>query len=199
MIPTNHNQLSLFSSLDNDESLTSVDVSVSGLYHLPKVITVTNLRPIIDKIILHNKNKDVSYIQLNCDSFGGSLLACFAFIDIMELSKIPIHTIGSGMVASAAAAIFVSGHKDHRISLPRAFYMTHMFSSGFQGRYKDIISIQSLYNKYHESLIDLFVNKTKITNRKKAEKFFMDDVDKYFDAKEAVDCGFADKIATSLQ
>lgn len=199
MLPTNQNQLSPFCILDNDESLTSVDVSVSGLYHLPMIITDTNLRPIIDKIILHNKNKDVSYIQLNCDSFGGSLLACFAFIDIMELSKIPIHTIGSGMVASAAAAIFVSGYKDYRISLPRAFYMTHMFSSGFHGRYKDIISIQSLYNKYHESLIDLFVSKTKITNRKKAEKFFMDDVDKYFNAKEAVECGFADKIATSLQ
>lgn len=199
---SNHSQQlsSIFcSDLDNDNSLTSVDVSINGLYHLPKIITTTNLRPLIDKIMQHNKNKDVSYIQLNCDSFGGSLLASFAFIDIMELSRIPIYTIGSGMVASAATLIFISGHKDHRVSLPRAYYMTHMFSGEIHGRFKDIINVQSLYSQYHEALIDIFVNRTKVNNRKKAEKFFMDDIDKYFGAKDAVKYGIADKIATSLE
>ena len=184
---------------DTDSPLTAVSVDTPGLYHLPMIIDLTNLTPIIDKIILHNKNKDVSYIQLFCSSYGGAVDAAFTLIDIMNVSKIPIYTIGTGFVASAATMIFTSGTKDHRIALPKSQYLTHMCTCSYSGRYADVLNTIQSHKHLHETAIEIYASRTKITNRKKAEAFFMGNADKYITAKEAVDCGLADKICTSLE
>ena len=64
-------------------------------------VTQETMKPLIDWIISENYNKDKKKKELTLGicSPGGDLNACFALVDIMKGSKIPIRTIGMGTVS----------------------------------------------------------------------------------------------------
>ena len=57
------------------------------------------------------EKKKQKRLQFLICSEGGDLNAAFALIDVMKASKIPIYTVGLGMVASAGLLIFMSDQK----------------------------------------------------------------------------------------
>ena len=67
-------------------------------------------------------------IKIWINSQGGALDAVFTTYDIVEMSKTPIITINQGAAGSAAAMIFLSGHR--RITLPHAYFLLHEGSAG---------------------------------------------------------------------
>ena len=83
-------------------------------------VTQESMKPLIDWIIAENFNqKDKKReLTLGICSPGGDLNACFALVDVMKGSKIPIRTIGMGMIASCGLLMFISGEKGRRILTP---------------------------------------------------------------------------------
>jgi ATP-dependent Clp protease protease subunit len=77
-------------------------------------------------------------IRVFIDSPGGDADAGYAIFDMMRFVKPPVHTIGMGLVASAAAIILLAGDKDHRVGLPNAHYLIHQPLSGMRGVATDI-------------------------------------------------------------
>lgn len=129
-------------------------------------------------------------IEMFITSGGGSAHAGNAIIGAMEMSETPIVTIGLGIVASMALAIFVAG--DVRIAHRFTRFMYHSVAYGEDGALQDHIDgikevtiVQDMYNS-------LFKN-TKLTKEMMAEitekrqNFF-------FSGKKAVKFGIADEV-----
>lgn len=67
-------------------------------------------------------------IKIWINSYGGVLQAAFTICDAINLSETPIYTINQGQASSAAALIFLAGHK--RIAFPKSSFMIHEGSVG---------------------------------------------------------------------
>jgi ATP-dependent Clp protease protease subunit len=67
-------------------------------------------------------------IKIWINSYGGDLQAALTTCDAISLSETPIYTINQGQAASAAALIFLAGHK--RIAFPKSYLMIHEGSIG---------------------------------------------------------------------
>lgn len=79
--------------------------------------------------------KDIS-IYLN--SPGGSVTAGLGIYDTMQLISSDVSTICTGMAASMAAVLLVSGTEGKRFALPHSRVMIHQPLGGVQGQASDI-------------------------------------------------------------
>ncbi len=77
-------------------------------------------------------------ISLYINSPGGSTTAGFAIYDTMQFIKPQVHTICTGMAASFAAILLLSGAPGKRFALPNSEIMIHQPHGGVQGQASDI-------------------------------------------------------------
>ena len=71
---------------------------------------------------------------------GGAMPECFALIDIMKGSRIPIHTVGLGCIASCGLLLFITGEKGHRVLTPNTSILSHQFSWGSYGKEHELFA-----------------------------------------------------------
>ena len=105
-------------------------------------VTQETMKPLIDWIIAENYNKEKKKKELTLGicSPGGDLNACFALVDVMKGSKIPIRTIGMGMIASCGLLMFISGEKGRRVLTPNTSILSHQFSWGSFGKEHELFA-----------------------------------------------------------
>ena len=91
----------------------SSELFMRGHHVFMSDVTQESMKPLIDWIISENFNKEKKKKELTLGicSPGGELNACFALVDVMKGSKIPIRTIGMGMIASCGLLMFISGER----------------------------------------------------------------------------------------
>ena len=82
-----------------------------------------------------DSSKEIS-IYLN--SPGGSVTAGLGIYDTMQFVSSPVATICTGMAASMAAVLLVSGQEGKRSALPHSRVMIHQPLGGVQGQASDI-------------------------------------------------------------
>ena len=111
-----------------------------------------------ENIITANKlNIDPIPIYLHINSYGGSVFAGFAAIDMIISCKVPVYTIIEGCAASAATMMSIVGAK--RFIRPNSYMLVHQLSSGCWGKMNEIEdeyenlkelmkNIKSIYEKY---------------------------------------------------
>ena len=118
-------ELITYYTLENERKIW-IDLSVDAmLLEYERMILRWNME---------DKGKDPSDrkpIWIYLFNYGGSLDIMWSFIDIISTSKTPVYTVNMGCCASAAAIIFVSGHK--RFMMPMASVMIHKGSAQIAG------------------------------------------------------------------
>jgi ATP-dependent Clp protease, protease subunit len=77
-------------------------------------------------------------IKVFIDSPGGDVDAGFAIFDMIRFVDAPVHIVGMGLVASAAALILIASPKERRYALPNSHYLIHQPLSGMRGVATDI-------------------------------------------------------------
>lgn len=127
------------------------------------------------------------------NSGGGEMYDGFAIIDLMESSRLKIQTVGVGMIASMATLITTAGTKGMRTVTKNAFFMTHQFSTYFEGKYHELIATRNHDDILHQRMIDHFLRHTKMT-KKQIKDVFLSSSDKWLTAKDALRYGMCDKI-----
>ena len=84
-----------------DNKPDDADLYKNGVYLLMDVITAESCKDAIEFILKQNaEKKKQKRLQFMICSPGGDVPSCFALIDIMKGSRIPIHTVGLGVIAS---------------------------------------------------------------------------------------------------
>lgn len=130
-------------------------------------------------------------IKIYIDSHGGRVYQCFGLLGIMEKSSTPIHTIVTGIAASAGFLISITGHK--RFAYDKATLMYHQLSGFTMGKLKDITE-KTVESERLMKLIEQHVlAHTKITASKLKEVFDAK-FDWYLNAKESLKYGAIDEI-----
>lgn len=132
-------------------------------------------------------------IKLFFFSPGGDLDVCNHMVDIIKLSETKVVGVGTSLVMSAGAFIYLSCHE--RLAMPRAQFLLHSGSAESIGGSADqVIAYSAQYKKQIKQLKDYLVEcglPKKMVDTKMRGEWFLD-------AKEAVDLGIAHRIIQSL-
>ena len=135
--------------------------------------------------------KDI-YLYIN--SPGGSVYAGMAIYDTMNYIKNDVATVAMGMAASMGQFLLTAGTKGKRYATPHARILMHQPLGGIGGTATDIRIQAEQMAITKQTLSELNAKNT----GQPLEKILIDsDRDNWFNAKDALDYGFIDHIATS--
>ena len=157
-------------------------------------VTVETMSPLIDWILAENySEKKQKELTLGICSRGGDLNACFALVDIMKGSKIPIKTVGLGMIASCGLLMFITGTKGRRILTPNTSILSHQYSWGSVGKEHELFARVKELELTTERMINHY---KKCTGLKETDirKYLLPPHDVWLGAKEAKKLGLCDKV-----
>ncbi len=149
---------------------------------------------VIQQIFVLNEISRTKPIRLFVNSPGGWADDGFAIYDVARFVEAPVYTICTGIAASAATIVMVSGEKGHRYVLPNARLMLHQPSSGARGTAADIAITAKEIIRLREKANELFARET----GHPIEKIHKDmQRDYWLSAEEAVKYKLVDKIVRS--
>mgnify|MGYP003117498965 FL=1 len=148
------------------------------LHELDKKLSVTNvfldIRPIIN---------------LHINSYGGSLFAGLATVDVLRNLNSEVHSYVEGAAASAATIISVSCTK--RFIGKYSKMLIHQLSSGLYGKYNELEDDME-NNKHLMSTIKSIYKRYTTIPMKKLDEILKHDL--WFDSKTCLEYGLVDEI-----
>lgn len=132
--------------------------------------------------------KDIS-IYLN--SPGGSVYAGYGIYDTMQFVGSDVSTICTGMAASMAAVLLVSGCQGKRFALPHSRVMIHQPMGGTRGQASDIeIAAKEIIRVKQELYQIIATHSGQTPEQVEADS----DRDKWMTASEALAYGMIDQV-----
>lgn len=134
-------------------------------------------------------NADSGDITVWINSPGGDVFAAAQIYNMLRDYKGHVTVKIDGLAASAASVIAVAG--DTVLVSPIAMMMIHNPATIAMGNTKDMEAAIAMLNEVKESILNAYVDKTGLSRNKLSK--MMDD-ETWFNAKKAVELGFADKV-----
>ena len=143
---------------------------------------------------LSSENPDTA-ITMFINSPGGSVTSGLALYDVMQAIRCPVRTVCTGIAASMAALLFISGRS--RDMLPHARIMVHdpLIPGGIGGSALKIDALAKDLMQARETTAAIIAAHT---GRTLEEVYARTATDSYFNAGEAVAWGLADRIIHEL-
>ncbi len=134
-------------------------------------------------------NADSGDITVWINSPGGDVFAAAQIYNMLRDYNGHVTVKIDGLAASAASVIAVAG--DTVLVSPVAMMMIHNPATVAMGNTKDMEAAIAMLNEVKESILNAYVDKTGLSRNKLSK--MMDD-ETWFNAKKAVELGFADKV-----
>jgi ATP-dependent Clp protease protease subunit len=158
-------------------------------------VTDESANRIVSQLLLLSADDPDSDICLYVNSPGGSVLAGIAVYDVMQLVPNDVATVAVGLAASMGQVLLCGGTHGKRFALPNAQVLMHEGSAGLGGAAADV-EIQAAHLTATLGRMRAII--AQHTGRPLAQ--VIDDVgrDRWFDAVEAQEYGFVDRVVTSL-
>lgn len=129
---------------------------------------------------------------LSINSPGGDIFAGYAAYE--KIAPLNITTLGVGIVASAAAILFIGGKK--RIATPTSRYLLH-FPYGYRlGNADELRTEAELMQIEQNKVVDFFADRLTISKEELIELMRKDEL---IDAEEALRIGLATDIKTDVK
>ena len=149
---------------------------------------------VVAQLLILDADDPEKPIKVFINSPGGAVDSGFAIYDMMRFVQAPVHTICTGLAASAATVILMGADEGHRYSLPNTRFMLHQPSSGMQGQASDIEITAREIIRLRQRINELLAAGT----GKTVEQIFEDlNRDYWMPADAAVEYGLVDKVVTS--
>ena len=189
------NERKIMSVQNNEEPSADKELLLSkGITIFMGDVTEATMIPLVEWILAANlSNKPQKELTLGICSPGGDLNACFALIDVMKGSRIPIKTIGMGMIASCGLLMFISGTKGKRILTPNTSILSHQYSWGSYGKEHELFATVKEFELTTKRMITHYKKCTGLTEKLIREKL-LPPHDVWLDANQAKKLGICDKI-----
>lgn len=182
--------------LDSEKNNTNNTLSNHGIYYLRGEICERNITPILRGILEKDLIGYDGEVLLFVNSPGGYSSETWALIDLIHSTRIPITTIGMGIICSAGTMIVAAGDPGRRLVMPRTEIMTHTLRGGTFGTINELQANMKGFNIEHEKDIRFWTTHSKYKTKREVEKYLMKPVDTYMTAQQAVKHGIIDAIIT---
>lgn len=132
-------------------------------------------------------------ITLWINSPGGDVFAAAQIYNMLMDYKGDVHVVIDGLAASAASVIAMAGTT---VSMSPVAMMIHNPWTVAQGEAKDMQKVIEMLGEIKESIINAYELRTGLSRTKLSHLM---DSESWFNAKKAVELGFADKILFDKQ
>ena len=140
-------------------------------------------------LVLDSESSDPITVYIN--SPGGDVDSGFAIYDTIRFVNSPVTVVGMGLVASAAALIFLSVDKDRRLAFENSTYLIHQPLSQLKGTAIDL----DIYAGKLESLRKKLDGVIASAVGKSLDEVALDtERDHWLTAEEAVEYGLVGRI-----
>ena len=166
-------------------------VRESGIYLMYDDVDEITARELTQFILEHNFKGEVDRLTIMINSYGGDCASAFAIIDMMKASRIPIDTIGTGIVSSSALFIFMTG--DKRVLRPNTEILSHQFSTTAEGKDHEVEATTAMNKNIREMITKHYVKHTKLSKKTVTEEL-LPPSDVWLTPKEAVAYNLADRV-----
>ena len=164
--------------VDSGKENTNILELNATLHELDKKLSVTNvfldIRPIIN---------------LHINSYGGSLFASLATVDVLRNLNSEVHSYVEGAAASAATIISVACSKRYIGKYSKM--LIHQLSSGIYGKYNELEDDME-NNKHLMATIKSIYKEYTTIPMKKLDEILKHDL--WFDSKTCLEYGLVDDI-----
>ena len=189
------NERKIMSVQNNEEPSADKELLLSkGITIFMGDVTEATMIPLVEWILAANlSNKPQKELTLGICSPGGDLNACFALIDVMKGSRIPIKTIGMGMIASCGLLMFISGTKGKRILTPNTSILSHQYTWGSYGKEHELFATVKEFELTTKRMIAHYKKCTGLSEKIIREKL-LPPHDVWLDSNQAKKLGICDKI-----
>ena len=167
----------------------------AGVHFLVGEIEEENTNEAVKWLAAENiKPKDGRVLTLYINSIGGDLYQALGLIDMMNISRIPIRTIGYGAVMSAGFLILASGTPGERYVTRNCGIMCHQMSATEEmGKYHDIKATRKETDRLNQAMYNVLKSTTGLDGRIIKTKL-LPAHDVYMTAEEMIAFGAADHI-----
>ena len=170
------------------------DLYRSGIYLFMDNVNAETCKEAIEFVLKQNtEKKKQKRLQFMICSPGGMMPECFALIDIMKGSRIPIHTVGLGCIASCGLLLFITGEKGYRTLTPNTSILSHQFSWGSWGKEHELFAQVKEFELSTIRMIDHYKKCTGL-EEEDIRKYLLPPEDRWLSAKEAKKLGICDKV-----
>ena len=116
-------------------------------------IDLISSQQVYEFVNMHNaRRRKFKSLEIIVNSSGGMINQCFAIIDIMTSSEIPIHTTAVGEILSSGLLIFAAGARGHRLVHRNVSVMSHQISGEVSGKIHEIESAQTDWRYAHQRM-----------------------------------------------
>jgi len=178
-----------------DTVIPKLDLMKKNINFFMGDVTMQSMEPICEWIISANlSDTPPKELTLVVCSRGGDLNACFALVDCMRGSKIPIRTIGLGMIASCGLLMFISGTKGRRVLTPNTAILSHQYSWGSVGKEHELFARVKEMELTTQRLLSHYKKCTGL-NEKKIREHLLPPHDVWLGADQALKLKLCDKIS----
>jgi len=175
--------------------LPKMDLLSKNIHIFMGDVTMESMGPLVDWILSANmKDTPPKELTLGICSRGGDLNACFALVDIMRGSSIPIKTVGLGMIASCGLLMFISGTKGKRILTPNTAILSHQYSWGSMGKEHELFARVKEMELTTKRLINHYKKCTGLSE-KQIRQHLLPPHDVWLSAHEAKKLKLCDKVS----
>lgn len=111
-------------------------------------------------------------IKLYITSYGGYLYQVFTTIDFIKNLKVPVHTICTGIVASAGTLLSLAGSR--RSITKNGYMLIHELRGGTWGKFSGLSDSFQNQQQLMDHIINYYVENTKITREELEEQLKKD-------------------------
>lgn len=139
------------------------------------------------------ENPNYDHLTLIINSHGGSVVDGFALLDVMAGSRLPVHTVGIGIIASMGLLLFMGGKKGHRILTPNTMILSHQWWSMNWGKEHELIAARRKNELISNMVLRHYKKFTKL-KEKEIKKLLLPESDVWLSADDALKYGLCDDI-----
>ena len=173
---------------------SEADLYQKGIYLFMGPVEADTCKDAIEFVLKQNlEKKKKKRLQFLICSPGGEVPPCFALIDIMKGSKIPIHTVGLGIIASCGLLLFITGEKGNRILTPNTSILSHQFSLGSWGKEHELFAQVKEFELSTKRMIEHYKKCTGLTE-KEIRTYLLPPEDVWLSAQEAKKLKICDAV-----
>lgn len=180
----------LLPSHDHPATLTT-----RGMYYFASDFDQMSVKDCITWILDANFQPTVPFehLTLMISSQGGDLFSAFALIDVIRGSRLPVHTVGLGIIASAGLMTFIAGERGSRTITPNTSILSHQWSWGSFGKEHELLATQKQFDLTTKRVVNHYKKCTKLSEKIVREKL-LPAQDVWLSGEEAKEYNLVDHI-----